>query len=279
MSSQIPLIIPGANGRMGQTLIRLIAGDTHFKLVGATEKPGSPGLGNDAGVNAGTCELGVSIQEEIQNSKFKIQNDQTMPVMIDFTSPAATLSHIGFAQEHGFALVIGTTGLSDSQLAEVKTASKKIPIVMAPNMSVGMNLLFSLVAEAAQILNDSHDIEIFEAHHRMKKDAPSGSALKIAQTLCEATGRKYPDDVRCQRQGMIGERSHREIGIQTLRGGDIVGDHTVLFCGDGERLEIKHSATSRNTFAMGALKAAAWIVHQKPGLYGMNDVLSVKREV
>ncbi|OGN63081.1 MAG: 4-hydroxy-tetrahydrodipicolinate reductase, partial [Chlamydiae bacterium RIFCSPHIGHO2_12_FULL_49_11] len=172
-------------------------------------------------------------------------------------------------------IVIGTTGLSADQETVILSTARKIPIVLSPNMSVGVNTLFKLAADAAKILGAGYDLEILEAHHRQKKDAPSGTAVKIAEILAAATSRRYPQDVNFHRQGMTGERDPREIGMQVIRGGDIVGEHTVFYCGAGERLEIRHVATSRSTFADGALRAAKWIVGQKPGLYTMGDVLGL----
>jgi 4-hydroxy-tetrahydrodipicolinate reductase len=197
-------------------------------------------------------------------------------VIIDFTAPAATISHVELAVEKNKAMVIGTTGIDAEHLQKIQDAAGKIPIMFAPNFSVGVNLLLNALQDMARVLGDDYDIEIIEAHHRLKKDAPSGTALKLAQVIADALGRDLDEVGRYARKGIIGERTKKEIGIQTIRGGDIVGDHTVMFCGLGERIEITHKASSRDTFARGALRAAAWIARQKPGLYDMQDVLGLK---
>ncbi len=263
------IIITGACGRMGKSLIAQLSQSKNQKLSGATESPSSPFIGQDAGLCAGVSSLDIAITASLG----AITNNHKKSVIIDFTHVKATLAHVAFAQKNKIPIVIGTTGFTPAELAIIKSASKKIPVVMAPNMSVGVNALFKLVSIAAQILGEGYDIELFEAHHKLKKDAPSGTAVKLAEILAKATGLNYPKDFNFHRQGMVGERKSKEIGMQVLRGGDIVGEHTVHFCGIGERLELKHIATSRNTFADGALRAAQWLINKKPGLYNMGDVL------
>jgi 4-hydroxy-tetrahydrodipicolinate reductase len=197
-------------------------------------------------------------------------------VLIEFTAPDVTLMHLAIMAASRKAMVIGTTGLSASQIAEVQKAATSIPCVFSPNMSVGINVVLKVLAEMARAFGEDYDIEVTEAHHRLKKDAPSGTALKIAQVLADATGRDLDQVAAYGRKGMIGERKRGEIGIQVIRAGDIVGDHTVLFGGQGERIEVTHRAQSRDTFARGALRAAQWVVTRPPGLYDMHDVLGLK---
>ncbi len=258
----LSLIITGAAGRMGSELISLVLASKDMELVGAIENPKSQAIGNVVG--------GVAIEASLEKV---LQQTKKKRVIIDFTTPEATLLHLSVAVAQAVPLVIGTTGFKEGDLRQIREASQKIPIVLSPNMSVGVNTLFKLAGETARILGENYDIEILEAHHKHKKDAPSGTAVKIAQILAEATGRRYPQDFKLHREGMIGERNAKEIGIQVLRGGDIVGEHAVFYCGEGERVEIRHLATHRKTFAQGALRAALWIAGQKPGLYDMKDVL------
>jgi 4-hydroxy-tetrahydrodipicolinate reductase len=196
-------------------------------------------------------------------------------VIIDFTAPDSALEHMEWAASRSIAAVIGTTGLSSGQAARIKELARTIPCVCSPNMSVGINLMFTLIDRVARILSDRYDIEIIEAHHRLKKDAPSGTAVTMARILADAMNRELGAVAVHQRKGMIGARRRDEIGIQVVRAGDIVGDHTVLFAGEGERLEITHRAHSRDTFAAGAVRAAAWVTGQPPGLYDMRDVLGL----
>lgn len=275
----IPIIITGAAGRMGKTLVGLVCESKDFRLVGATEYSGSSSIGKDAGQLAGGAAIGVPLLDSLEKIPLSSQKGNPKPVIIDFTSPEATRNHLQVAVDKGLSLVIGTTGLGEADIKLIKNASKKIPIVLSPNMSVGVNVMLKLVSEASQILGKNHeyDIEIIEAHHRLKKDAPSGTAVRIAEVVADATGRKYPQDFNFHREGIIGERNPKEIGMQVIRGGDIVGEHTVFFCGAGERIEIKHVATDRKNFAKGALRAAAWLVNKPSGLYDMQDVLGLKK--
>lgn len=267
------IIITGCAGRMGKTLVNRAMALKKFDLMGATEAPKSPFLGQDIGVVCGLPPLQKKIASSIK--EVVVSNKKVKTVIIDFTTPKAGLDHLIHACEYHLPLVIGTTGFNEAQQQKIKKASTQIPIVLSPNMSVGVNTLFELVAQACQILGEDFDIEILEAHHSLKKDAPSGTAVKLAQILAEISNRKYPDDFSFGRKGIIGQRPKKEIGMQVIRGGDIVGEHTVFFCGQGERLEIKHTATSRNTFADGALRAAAWLATKKVGLYSMRDVLNI----
>ncbi len=264
------VIITGAAGRMGKTLVARALSMEGLQLAGATEQKDAPSIGQDAGVFVGLSETGVLLSDSLDQT---LKSAGTGVVIIDFTSPKALESHLSSALARSIPIVIGTTGMDDTQRATITTASKKIPIVLAPNMSIGVNTLFGLTAQAAGILKDSFDMEVFEAHHKLKKDAPSGTAVRLAEILAENTSRSYPDDIVFHREGLVGERTQKEIGMQVLRGGDIVGEHTVFFCGNGERIELTHRATNRQTFADGALRAACWIVGQKPGLYTMQHVL------
>ncbi|OGQ08764.1 MAG: 4-hydroxy-tetrahydrodipicolinate reductase [Deltaproteobacteria bacterium RIFCSPLOWO2_12_FULL_40_28] len=252
-----PVIITGCAGKMGKALIERAKFQNIF-LIGATEKKDSPLIGQNIG------DVIVSSSLETLLTK--------KAVVIDFTDPKASLAHVYSCTEKKIPVVIGTTGFTETAKKEIEKAAKNIPIVFSPNMSVGVNLLFKLLSEAASTLSD-YDIEIIEAHHRLKKDAPSGTAIGLAKVIAQATKRNYPKDFNFHRQGLTGERASKEIGMQVIRGGDIVGEHTVMFCGTGERVEFKHVATNRHTFADGALKASQWVANQKPGLYSMQNVL------
>lgn len=266
----IKVIVAGAGGRMGGRLVSLLKESKHLQLVGAVEKKGHTAVGQDAGEIAGCGKLGIRVSDDLSALA------SAADVLIEFTSPEATLEHLSVMAERKKAMVIGTTGLSDHQVGELQTKAKAIPCVFAPNMSVGVNVMLEMIAEMARKLGDPYDIEVIEAHHRLKKDAPSGTALKIAQVLAEATGKDLDKVVAYSRKGLIGERKRGEIGVQVIRAGDIVGDHTVLFAANGERIEITHRATSRDTFATGALRAAEWVVKQPAGIYDMHDVLGRK---
>ena len=267
----IKVIVTGAAGRMGQRLVAAVAGGGDTRLVGATERTGHAALGKDAGILAGVGELKVLIHEDLS----ALLNSTKPEVVIDFTSPAAGLKHAEICAQAKAAMVIGTTGFSETERARLRDLARPIPILLAPNMSVGVNLMFHLCRVAASVLGEGFDLEVIEAHHRLKKDAPSGTAVRLGEVLAEARGWKLPEVGRTHRQGMIGERPDREIGLQTVRAGDIVGEHTVLFAGTGERLEIIHRATSRDTFARGAVRAARWVKDQAPGLYSMQDLLGL----
>ena len=266
----IKVIVAGAAGRMGSRLIALIKEATGLTLAGAVEGKGHHALGHDAGEAAGVGKIGVPITDDLPHLLDRAE------VIIDFSSPEATLRHLSAVAERRRAMVIGTTGLSDGQLDELKSLTRQVPCVFSPNMSVGVNLICKVISEMAKTLGDDYDIEVIEAHHRLKKDAPSGTALKIAEVLARAVDRDLTRVGVYARKGLIGERKKQEIGIQTIRAGDIVGDHTILFGGMGERIEVTHRASSRDTFARGALRAASWVVSQPPGLYDMMDVLNLR---
>ncbi len=266
----IKAIVAGAGGRMGGRIITMINDADGIALGGAFEHPDSPAVGKDAGEVAGVGPLGVEVASSLGDVM------DSGDVIIDFTFHEATVKHAELAAESGKPMVIGTTGFSAEELETIKGLAHKFPCVQAPNMSVGVNLLYKLVDMAARVLGDDYDIEIVEAHHRMKKDAPSGTALQLGRVAASALGRDLDKVGVFERNGLIGERSRQEIGIQTVRAGDIVGEHTVLFGGIGERIEIAHKASNRDTFAKGAVRAAKWIVAKDAGFYDMQDVLGLK---
>ncbi|HET8721483.1 MAG TPA: 4-hydroxy-tetrahydrodipicolinate reductase [Nitrospira sp.] len=266
----INVIVAGAAGRMGSRLIALIREGEAFTLAGAVEGKGHRALGHDAGETAGVGKMGVPITDDVAALLDRAE------VVIDFSAPEATLRHLRAVAERRRAMVIGTTGLNAAELNELKSLAGQVPCVFSPNMSVGVNLICKVISEMAKTLGDDYDIEVIEAHHRLKKDAPSGTALKIAEVLARAVNRDLTQVGVYARKGLIGERKKQEIGIQTIRAGDIVGDHTILFGGMGERIEVTHRASSRDTFARGALRAATWVVRQPPGLYDMMDVLNLR---
>lgn len=255
---------------MGSRITALSKDFKELKLAGAVERAGHEAVGKDIGLIAGLGETNVKITDRLEDVI------DSGDVIIDFTSTGSTLQHLKLASSRKKAMVIGTTGFSKEEIQSIKTMNAGIPVVLAPNMSVGVNLLLKVLQDVARVLGDDYDIEIVESHHRLKKDAPSGTALKMAQVLAEAVNRNLDDVAVYARKGLIGERTKKEIGIQTVRAGDIVGEHTVLFGGLGERIEITHKASSRDTFARGALKAALWIAGKSPGLYDMQDVLGLK---
>lgn len=260
----IRLAITGAAGRMGQRLVALASADDALTVTSALERADHPQLGQDAGSVAGIGALGVAITEELS-----LDSD----VMIDFTAPTATIGWLAACQQRGVAMIIGTTGLSADSEKAIELAGESLPIVKAPNMSVGVNVLLRVVGELARALGDDYDIEITEQHHRFKKDAPSGTALGLARAIVEATGRDIAADLVHGRQGQTGERPRRQIGMHALRLGDTVGEHTVHFGALGETVTIGHSAHTRDTFVLGALRAAKWLAGREPGVYSMQDVL------
>jgi 4-hydroxy-tetrahydrodipicolinate reductase len=263
------IAIAGASGRMGQMLIEAIRASDDCLLTGALDVASSPALGADATAFLGR-QSGVAITSDLS---IGLSNAQ---VLIDFTRPEGTLAHLRVCRELGVNVVIGTTGFNDAQKAEITAAAKDIAIVMAPNMSVGVNVTLKLLEMAAKALSTGYDIEIIEAHHRHKVDAPSGTALKMGEVIADALGRDLKDCAVYAREGVTGERDPSSIGFATIRGGDIVGDHTVLFAGTGERIEITHKSSSRATYAQGSLRAARFLSVQKTGLFDMFDVLNLK---
>ena len=265
----IELVVAGAAGRMGSRLITLAREAADLRVVGALVRPGHPALGRDAGEVAGGGRLGVAVTADPATLLARGR------VLVEFTAPEATLEHLRVATPQGAGAVIGTTGLSLAQLDEVKHLSRSAPILLSPNMSVGVNLAFRVLALMARALGDDYDVEITEIHHRMKKDAPSGTAQKMAEVIAEALGRRLSDVGVYGRHGLVGERGPQEIGVHALRGGDVVGEHTVVFSTLGERLELTHRAHSRDTFAHGALRAVRFVAGAPPGFYSMQDVLKI----
>ena len=263
----VKIAIPGAAGRMGQELARACQAAAGVEIGAASELPGSKAIGRDSGEVAGIEATGVVIEEALAPGEFA--------VLIDFTRPAETLAHHDACLAAIRAIVIGTTGFSADEKEQITAAAKQIPVVFAPNMSVGVNLCFKLLAIAAEVLGDSVDIEIIEAHHRHKVDAPSGTALGMGEVIAGALGRDLQQCAIYGREGQTGERERSTIGFSTIRAGDIVGEHTAMFAADGERIEITHKASSRSTFANGAVRAAKWLAGQPPGLYSMQDVLGL----
>lgn len=264
------IIVTGATGRMGSRITALSKDYRDLKLAGATERKGHDAVGKDIGLIAGIGETGIVLTDGLENII------ASCDVVIDFTRTDSSIEHLKLASSKGKAMVIGTTGFSKDQIMEIGSLAKNVPVILAPNMSVGVNLLLKVLQDIARVLGDEYDIEIVEAHHRLKKDAPSGTALKMAQVIADAVNRNLDEVAVYARKGLTGERTKKEIGIQTVRAGDIVGEHTVLFGGLGERIEITHKASSRDTFARGALKAALWVHDRPAGLYDMQDVLGLK---
>jgi 4-hydroxy-tetrahydrodipicolinate reductase len=261
--------VTGAAGRMGRTLITACTQHSDTRLAAAIERPGSSLLGTDAGDLAGLGRLEVNLVDSLEAVIDSIDT------LIDFTRPEATLANLSLCVRHGKSIVIGTTGFDSTQKQLIREAADRIGVVFAPNMSVGVNLCFKLLDTAARVLGDDVDIEIIEAHHRHKVDAPSGTAIRMGEVVAGALGRNLAECAVYGRQGQTGERDRHTIGFETIRAGDIVGDHTVLFAADGERVEITHKASSRLTFANGAVRAANWLREQPAGLYDMQDVLGL----
>lgn len=265
---KIKIAIAGATGRMGRMLIEAILLTPHLELVGALEYINAPQVGEDAGAFLGK-KTGISITADVALGISQAD------CLIDFTRPDGTLQHLTSALQAGVKMVIGTTGFSAEQLATIGAATKKIAIVMAPNMSIGVNATLKILAEATRLLSNGYDIEISEAHHRHKVDAPSGTALKMGEVIATTLGKTLSDIAVYAREGHTGERKPGSIGFSTMRGGDIVGDHNVFFIGEGERIEISHHSTSRQSYAQGALRAAQFLQTQTHGLFNMQDVLGI----
>lgn len=266
----INIAVMGAAGRMGRTLINACNQADGCRLTAAIEHIGNPLVGSDAGDLAGIGDINVKLVEQLAAVA------EQFDVLIDFSSPEATLDNLAFCIAHGKSIVIGTTGFSDEQKQHISDAAKRINVVFAPNMSVGVNLCFKLLDMAARVLGDDVDIEIIEAHHRHKVDAPSGTALRMGEVVADALGRNLDECAIYGHEGISGERDRKTIGFESIRAGDIVGDHTVMFAAEGERVEITHKASSRMTFANGAVRAAIWLKDQKAGLYDMQDVLGLR---
>ena len=266
---ELRVAVAGAGGRMGRMLIEATLGDPRAALVAAFDQPDATVQGKDAGELVGRpCGVRVGSDSEADIARAS--------VLIDFTRPVATLEHVAVCRRHGVAMVIGTTGFDGAGKAAITAAAQEIPIVFAPNMSVGVNVVFKLLDLAARILGEGYDVEIVEAHHRHKVDAPSGTALRMGEVVARALGRDLDDCAVYGREGVTGERQQTTIGFATVRGGDIVGDHQVMFCGVGERVEIGHKAGSRMPYALGSLRAAHFLVGRQAGLFDMQDVLGLR---
>ena len=263
------LVVCGAGGRMGGAVVRLTQQTKGVRLVGAVDRQGSPRVGRDAGEVVGAGRLGVRVSDRIE----PLLKGST--AIIDFTHPKASLGYLKAAAKTATPIVIGTTGFNARELAEIKRLSRRTRTLLSANMSVGVNLLLSVLGRVAQTLGEDYDVEIIEAHHRYKRDAPSGTALALGRAVAEALGRDLDRVGVCGRKGVVGERDKKEIGLLSVRAGDIVGEHTVTFGGLGERIEFIHRAHSRDTFARGSIRAARWLVKQEKGFYSMQDVLGL----
>ncbi len=272
MNSQIidnGIAVAGAAGRMGQRIIAFVSDNSKLRLGAAYEFSSHPKVGEDSGLTAGISSNGIAISDSSLAAL-------GCKVLIDFTTPDSTEKNVAFCVENGINLVVGSTGLSEKIKEDIKKASQKIAVVFAPNMGVGINVLLSVVRDIAKRLGDDYDIEIIEAHHNKKKDSPSGTALGLAEAVAEGIGVSLSEAVVNGRHGLVGARPKREIGIHAVRGGDIIGEHTVLFAGPGEKIEISHSVVTRDVFAKGAVKAAEFLLDKRNGLYDMQDVLKLR---
>jgi 4-hydroxy-tetrahydrodipicolinate reductase len=261
------VMVMGATGKMGRCVIGLVHADPELELVGAITHTTHAALGRDVGEMAGIGPIGVVLEHDCSRVLSQAQ------VIIDFSVPEAALAILRLAAVHTKAIVVGTTGFTPSQHAEIHHLSQHMPCFVAPNMSIGVNVMLHVLRQLVTLLGHGYDAEILEAHHRTKVDAPSGTALRMAAIVAEAQGHRLDDVAVYERRGMMGRRSDAEIGIQVIRAGEIVGEHTVLFGGPGERLELVHRSQSRDTFASGAIRAAKWVLHQPCGLYSMEDLL------
>jgi 4-hydroxy-tetrahydrodipicolinate reductase len=270
MVSPLKVVIAGCSGRMGHALLESVFADAELVLHGALDRADNPHLGRDAGEQFGKLS-GVKVTSDVDAAL------KGADVLVDFTRPEASMQYLDACQKANVSMVIGTTGFSEEQKAAIAAASKNIAIVFAPNMSVGVTLLINLVEQAARVLSDGYDIEVVEMHHRHKVDAPSGTALRLGEAAAHGIGQDLKDCAIYAREGVTGEREAGKIGFATLRGGDVVGDHTVMFAGVGERVELTHKASSRATFAIGALRAAKFMAGKKNGQFDMQDVLGLKK--
>ena len=266
----IKVAVTGAAGRMGGRIITLITEAEGLEVAGAIEMAGHARLGDDAGYVAGCGDLGVAITDSLEQAL------ASADVLIDFTWPEVTIGNAEVCARLGKAMVVGTTGLNPEQREVIKRVAESSPVVFAPNMSVGVNVCFKLLKDMAKTLGEGFDVEIVELHHNKKKDSPSGTAVRMGEIVADALDRNYDEVANYHREGMCGERSQEEIGMQTVRGGDIIGEHTVYFIGMGERIELTHRAMSRDMFARGAVRAAGWLAEKPVGLYDMQDVLGLK---
>jgi 4-hydroxy-tetrahydrodipicolinate reductase len=269
MERTLNVVIAGASGRMGRTLIEAVTRAPHMRLHAALDRADSPAIGRDAGDGAGV-HTGVAIGSDVARAL------EGADALVDFTLPVATLLHLDACSAAGVSMVVGTTGFDAAGRGRLAAAGSTIPLVFAPNMSVGVNVAFKLVETAARILGDAYDVEVFEIHHRHKIDAPSGTAMRLGEVAAAALGRDLASDAVHGREGVTGERTTREIGFHSARGGDIVGDHTALFAGIGDRVEITHKSSSRMTYALGSMRAARFLAEREKGVFDMQDVLGLR---
>jgi 4-hydroxy-tetrahydrodipicolinate reductase len=265
----INVLVTGAAGRMGRQIITLLLQEDGIEVVGATEIDGHPSIGKDVGEIIGTPKIGVLISDNLDNAASRAD------VVVDFTNPNATLDAASYASSKAKPMVIGTTGFSGEEKIRLEELANRFACVISPNMSVGVNVMFEITRNLAELLGNEFDIEVMEAHHRHKKDSPSGTAIRLGEIIAESTGRDFDEVARFERYGHVGERGLNEIGIQAIRGGDIIGEHCVWFCGDGERIELIHRATNRDNFARGAIRALRWVIGKPPGVYTMRNVLGL----
>ncbi len=265
----IKVCIVGVGGKMGKSIFAALDNDKEISIVGGTEIAGHELIGKDLGASAGNAENGVIVSDNIKYAASEAD------VIVDFTAPESTLINAEHAANNNKSIVIGTTGFSAGQKTALNKFLEMVPSVISPNMSIGVNLLFELSKNVSKIVGDDFDVEIVEAHHRNKVDSPSGTALGIAESVADGLGVNLDDNAVYERHGNIGKRKDKEIGIQSIRGGDVVGDHTVMFLGDGERIELTHKALSRGNFSKGVLRAVKWLPGRKPGIYTMKDVLGL----
>ncbi len=261
--------IMGVAGRMGRSIYHLLDAEDDIQIVGATEIDSHPDMGKDIGLVVGDRQIGAVLTDDIDEACSEAD------VIVDFTTPASTMNHAEYAGSTAKAMVIGTTGFDDNQKSELIGLAKNFPCVFSPNMSIGVNVMFEATKRLAEVLGDDFDVEIIEAHHKHKVDAPSGTALKLGEAAAEGLARDFSSVARYERHGTIGERKEKEIGMQTIRAGDIVGEHTVMFCGAGERIELTHRAMSRDNFAKGVVRAVKWIPAKPAGIYTMKEVLGL----
>ena len=265
----INVAIMGVAGRMGKSIFNMLCTDPDIKIVGATEKKDSIFIGRNTQDILGVDKFNLVIQEDFEEAS------SNADVVVDFTSPESTLENAAYCSSDGKAMVVGTTGFSDTQKDEFYKLAESFPCVLSPNMSIGVNVLFEISKQVSNLLGNDFDIEIIEAHHRNKVDSPSGTAIRLGESVAEGLGVNLKDVARYERHGNIGKRDTNEIGFQTIRGGDVVGDHTVMFLGDGERIELTHKALSRDNFSRGVLRAVKWVKGKPSGLYSMKDVLGL----
>jgi len=265
----IKVSIMGVAGRMGRSIFHLLNAENDIQIVGATEIENHPDMGNDIGLVSGEAEIGVTLTSRVEDAS------SDADVIVDFTAPSSTLNNARYASSNGKAMVIGTTGFSEEEKNELSKLAKNFPCVFSPNMSIGVNVMFDATKKLAEILGDDFDVEIIEAHHKHKVDAPSGTALRLGEAAAQGLARDFNSVARFERHGAIGERKEKEIGMQTIKAGDIVGEHTVMFCGAGERIELTHRAMSRDNFAKGVVRAVKWVPGKQAGMYTMKEVLGI----